>query len=138
MENQIDKKFRTQSKNIFNIWVWKKLNYYGAQNIFFVLQILHQKMIHCCEAPRSMLSNYFGEKEVRRCTFGEIWHIQIQMYCQTYFEQKYGPFYLKTKSVQMNQAQQSNSAEEQLPLKQYVELDQVIYLQRSNSSISIL
>ena len=67
------------------------MNYYGAQNIFFVLQILHQKMIHCCEAPRSMLSNYFGKKEVLRCTFGEIWRVQIQMYRQ----QKYGAFYFK-------------------------------------------
>ena len=37
-------------------------------------------MIHCCEAPRSMLSNYFSKKHVRRATFGEIWRIQIQMY----------------------------------------------------------
>ena len=54
-------------------------------------------MIHCCEAPRSMLSNYFGKKKVLRGTFGEIWRIQIQMYPQTSFEPKYGAFNLKNK-----------------------------------------
>ena len=32
---------------------------------------------HCCEAPRFMLSNYFGKKQVLIGTFGEIWRIQI-------------------------------------------------------------
>ncbi len=54
-------------------------------------------MIHCCEAPISMLSNYFGKKQVLRGTFGEIWRIQIQMYPQNSFEPKYGAFYLKKK-----------------------------------------
>ena len=51
-------------------------------------------MLHCCEAPRSMLSNYFSKKLVLRGTFGEIWRIQIQMYPKTYVELKYGAFYL--------------------------------------------
>ena len=49
---------------------------------------------HCCEAPRSMLSNYFGKKQVLRGTFGEIWRIQIQIYPQTSVEPRYGVFYL--------------------------------------------
>ena len=52
-------------------------------------------MIHCCEAPRSMLSNYIGKKQVLRGTFGEVWHIQIQMYPKTYVVLKYGACYLK-------------------------------------------
>ena len=54
-------------------------------------------MIHCCEAPRSILSNYFGKKQIIGGIFGEIWRIQIQMYPQTYIEPKYGLFYLKNK-----------------------------------------
>ena len=49
---------------------------------------------HSCEAPRSMLSNYFGKKQVLRGTFGEIWRIQIQIYPQTSIEPRYGAFYL--------------------------------------------
>ena len=55
---------------------------------------MHQKMLHYCEAPRSMLSNYFCTKQVLRGTFGEIWRIQIQIYPKTYVELKYGAFYL--------------------------------------------
>ena len=51
----------------------------------------------CCEAPRSMLSNYIGKKQVLRGTFGEIWRIQIQIYHQTTIEPKDGAFYLKDK-----------------------------------------
>ena len=54
-------------------------------------------MLHCCEAPRSMLSNYFGKKPVLRGTFGEIRRIQIQIYPQNYVEPKYGEFNLKNK-----------------------------------------
>ena len=45
-------------------------------------------MIHCCEAPKSMLSNYFCKNQVLRGTFGEIWRIQIQIYPKTYVELK--------------------------------------------------
>ena len=51
-------------------------------------------MLHCREAPRSMLSNYFCKKQVLRGTFGEIWRIQIQIYPKTYVELKYGACYL--------------------------------------------
>ena len=54
-------------------------------------------MIHCCEAPISMRSNYFGKKQVLRGTFGAIWHMQTKMYPQNSFEPKYGAFYLKNK-----------------------------------------
>ena len=54
-------------------------------------------MIHCCEAPRSMLFYYFGKKQLLRGTFGEIWSIQIQIYLKTYVELKYGACYLKSK-----------------------------------------
>ena len=54
-------------------------------------------MIHCCEAPRSMLSNYFCKKQVLRGTFGEIWRIQIQIYHKKYVELKYRACYLKNK-----------------------------------------
>ena len=54
-------------------------------------------MLHCCEAPRSMLSNYFGRKQVLRGTFKAIWRIHTQMYPQTSIEPKYGEFYLKNK-----------------------------------------
>ena len=53
--------------------------------------------MHCTEAPRSMLSNYFCKKHVLRGNFEEIWHIQIQMYPNTYVELKYGACYLKNK-----------------------------------------
>ena len=52
-------------------------------------------MMHCCEAPRSTLSNYFSKKQVLIGTFWEIWRIQIQMYLKTYVELKYGAGYLK-------------------------------------------
>jgi hypothetical protein len=54
-------------------------------------------MTHCCEAPISMLSNYFGKKQVLRGTLGAIWCIQTKMYPQNSFEPKYGAFYLKNK-----------------------------------------
>ena len=54
-------------------------------------------MIHCSEALRSMLFNYFCKKQVLRGTFGEIWRIQIQIYLKTYVELKYGACYLKKK-----------------------------------------
>ena len=57
-------------------------------------QKLNPNITHCCEAPRSMLSNYFGKKQVLRGTFGEIWRIQIQLYHQTSIQPKYGAFYL--------------------------------------------
>ena len=53
-------------------------------------KILHPEMMHCCEAARSMLSNYFCEKQVLKGTFGEIWGIQIQMFPKTDVELKYG------------------------------------------------
>ena len=58
-------------------------------------------MIHCCEAPRSMLSNHFCKKQVLKGTCGEIWRIQIQMNPKTYVELKYGGYYLK-KEVSAN------------------------------------
>ena len=51
-------------------------------------------MTNCREAPRFMLSNYFGQKQVHTSTFGEIWRIQIQMYPPTSLEPKYGAFNL--------------------------------------------
>ena len=54
-------------------------------------------MIHRCEAPRYMLSNYFGKKQVLGGTVGDIWGIQIQMYPQTYIGPTYGAFNLKNK-----------------------------------------
>ena len=65
----------------------------GTQNNSLKLN-LNTKIPHCCEAPRSMLSNYFGKKQVLRGTFGEIWRIQIQIYPQTSIEPRYGAFYL--------------------------------------------
>ena len=35
------------------------------------------------------------KKKILRGTFWKIWHIQIQIYPQTYIESKYGAFYLK-------------------------------------------
>ena len=52
-------------------------------------------MIHCGEASRSMLSNYFCKMQVLRGTFGEIWCIQIQIYPKPYVELKYGECYLR-------------------------------------------
>ena len=57
--------------------------------IIIVFKMLYLKMIDCCEAPRSMLSNYFRKKQVLRGTFGEIWRIQIQCFPKTYVEFKY-------------------------------------------------
>ena len=55
---------------------------------------MHPKMLHSCEAPRSVLSNYLSKKQVLRHTFGEIWRILIQIYPKTYVELKYGACYL--------------------------------------------
>ena len=60
--------------------------------IFF--ENFESAITHCCKAPRSMLSIYFGKKQVLRGTFGEIWRIQIQIYPQTSIEPRYGGFYL--------------------------------------------
>ena len=65
----------------------------------FLLKTLHPQSIHCYEAPRSMLSNYFGKKHLFRGTFGKIWRIQIQMFPQTSFEPIYGAFTLKNKII---------------------------------------
>ena len=54
-------------------------------------------MTHCCKAPRSMLSNYFGKIQVLRDNLGEIWRIQIQMNLQTSIDPKYGAFNLNNK-----------------------------------------
>ena len=50
-------------------------------------------MICFCEAPKSMVSNYFVKK--KPSTFGGIWRIQIQIYPKTDVELKYGPSNLK-------------------------------------------
>ena len=63
------------------------------KKLYFI--ILNPQIPHCCEAPRSMLSNYFGKKQVLVGTFGGIWRIQVQIYPQTSIEPKYGSFYLK-------------------------------------------
>ena len=47
-----------------------KINFFKALNL---------KITHCCEAPRSVLYNYFDKKQVIRGTFGEICRIQIQI-----------------------------------------------------------
>ena len=83
-------------KITFVIWVWKNFNEWAAQNNYFK-KTLHPKMIHCCEAPRSMISNYFCKNQVLRGTFGEIWRRQIHMYPKTYVELKYGACNLKNK-----------------------------------------
>ena len=58
---------------------------------------LHPKILHCCEGPISMLSNFFVKKQVLRGTFGAIWCIQTQMFPQNSFGPKYGAFNLKKK-----------------------------------------
>ena len=73
---------------VAKVWMMKQLK-------IILFKILHPKMIHCCEAPRYMLPNYFVKKQVLRCTFGDIWRIQIQMYLLTSFKPKYGAFNLK-------------------------------------------
>ena len=72
----VTKKMENLVKNIFVIWVWKSLNDWAAQNIFFFYI-------------------YFCKKQVLRGTFGEIWSIQIQIYLKTYVELKYCACYLK-------------------------------------------
>ena len=62
-----------------------------------LLKTLTPQITHCCEAPRSMLSNYFGKKQVLRGTFGEICRIQIQIYHPNSIEPRYGAFYLTNK-----------------------------------------
>ena len=59
---------------------------------------MHPKITHCCEAPSSMLSNFFGKIQVLRDNVEKIWRIQIQIYPQTSIEPKYGEFYLKNKA----------------------------------------
>ena len=60
-----------------------------------ILKTFHPKILHCCEAPRSMLSNYLCKQHVLIGTFGDIWRIQNQMYPKPYVELKYGACYLK-------------------------------------------
>ena len=60
-----------------------------------LLKTLHPKIIHCQEAPKFMLYNYFAKKKVLSGTFGEIRSIQILMYPQDSFEPKYSAFNLK-------------------------------------------
>ena len=62
-----------------------------------LLKKMNPNKTHYCEAPRSMLSNYFGKKQVLRGTFGEIRCIQIQLYYQTSIQPKCGAFYLTNK-----------------------------------------
>ena len=74
----------------------KKLHGSASQNNY--LKTVHTKMINCCEAPRSMLSNYFCKKQVLRGTIlGEIWRIQIQIYPRIDVKFKYGASNLKNK-----------------------------------------
>ena len=52
--------------------------------------------MHCCEAPRFNLSNYFGgKKKLIRVTFWKIHCIQIQIQPQTSFKLKYGELNMK-------------------------------------------
>ena len=77
--------------------------YFKFENNYIIEQLgiiikknkLQTKIIHCCEAPRSMFSNYFSKKQVLRGTFWEIWRIQIQIYPKTDVELKYGAYNLK-------------------------------------------
>ena len=84
-------------KRTLVISVWKSLNDKAAQNNYLKKKTLHPKMLQCCEAPRSILSNYFCKWQVLRGTFGEIWHIQIQIHPKTYVELKYGACYSNNK-----------------------------------------
>ena len=67
----------------------------------YLLKTLHPNMTHCCEALKSMLSNYFCTTQVIKGTFWEIWHIQIQISPQTSIEPKYCAFYLKNLLIQL-------------------------------------
>ena len=55
------------------------------------------KIIHWCDALKSMLSNNFCTTQVLKGTFWEIWCIQIQINSQTHIGPKHGAFYLKYK-----------------------------------------
>ena len=86
-------------KNTFgNSKIWKLSQQYIYQNFRWLSnsKVFSLKTLNP-QAPRSMLSNYFGKKHVLRDTFGEIWHIQIQIYPQTPIEPRYGAFYLTNK-----------------------------------------
>ena len=48
-------------------------------------------------ANNTLLSNYFGKKQVLRGTLGEIWRIQIQIYPKTSIESIYGALSLTNK-----------------------------------------
>ena len=65
--------------------------------IVIIKKTLHLKMLHCCEAPISIISNYFCKRQVLGGTFGEIWRIEIQIYPKTYVELKYGACYMNNK-----------------------------------------
>ena len=88
------KKRESFVKNIFNIMSLDKFEWLSSSEKFFI-QILNPQIKHCCDAPRSMLSYYFGKIQVLRDNFGEIWRIQIQIYHQTSIGTKDGAFYLK-------------------------------------------
>ena len=64
------KKKWKNGKNTLTVLVWKSINDEAAQNNS--LKTLHPKSKHCCEAPQSILSNYFCTKQVLRGTFWEI------------------------------------------------------------------
>ena len=56
---------------------------------------LHPKITYCCEALKTMLSNYLLTTQVLRGTFFKICRIQIKTYTLTSIKPKYGAFYLR-------------------------------------------
>ena len=60
-------------------------------------------MTHCCEAPRSMLSNYFGKQEkYLEVLLGKSGTYKSKYTLKTSIEPIYGAFNLKTKSVPLD------------------------------------
>ena len=62
-----------------------------------IQKTLHTKSTHCCEAPKSTLSNYLCTKQVPRGTFWKIQSIQMQIYFQNLIKPKYDAYYLTNK-----------------------------------------
>ena len=54
-------------------------------------------MIHCCQAPISMLSNYLGKNKYLEVLLGQSGAYKPKCTLKTLLSQKYGAFYLKNK-----------------------------------------
>ena len=78
---------------MLNVFLTKFSYFLVAQKKFMIGWFLtkNASKIGCFRLNSTMIKKVLGS------TFWEIWRIQMQIYCQTSIEPKYGAFYLKDK-----------------------------------------